>query len=102
MAPGSRRLELSNPKVFLKEAQTVAVGPGKAATVTLPGLCSLTVNTFPNSGTVVVDGIPTQAESDGATPIRMVKGRHSVNVQGRSGAAQSVELSGDFKLNMRF
>jgi hypothetical protein len=100
--PGNHKLELTNLRVFLKESQTVNVSPGQGATVGLPGLCNLIVNTFPNSGTVVVDGVATSAESDGSTPIQVVKGRHSVNVQGRSGAPQSVDLTGDFKLNMRF
>ncbi len=100
--PGSHRLEVSNPRVFLRETLTVTVAPGQVSAVALPGLCSLTVNTFPNSGTVVVDGIATQAESDGNTPIQLVKGRHAVNVHGRAGAAQTVDLTGDFKLNMRF
>lgn len=100
--PGSHRLEVSNPRVFLRETLTVTVAPGQTAAVPLPGLCNLIVNTFPNSGTVVVDGIATQVESDGNTPIQMVKGRHAVNVHGRAGAAQSVDLTGDFKLNMRF
>ncbi|BDU73243.1 serine/threonine-protein kinase [Mesoterricola silvestris] len=101
-APGGHRLEVVNARVFLRETLNVTVAPGQAATVPLPGLCRLTVNTFPNSGTVVVDGIATQVESDGNTPIQVVKGRHAVNVHGRTGAAQSVDLTGDFRLNMRF
>lgn len=100
--PGSHRLEVTNPKVFLKEGQTVTVHPGQATSVTLPGLASLTVNSFPNSGTVVVDGVASQSESDGNSPIRMVKGRHAVNVLGRSAPPQTVDLKDDFKLNMRF
>lgn len=100
--PGNHRLELTNPRVFLKESQTVTVNPGQPTQVTLPGLCNLTVNTFPNSGPVVVDGIATSVESDGTTPIPVVRGRHSITVQGRTGAAQSVDLSGDYKLNMRY
>jgi hypothetical protein len=102
LPPGSHRLELANARVFMKETLTVTVNPGQPCPVNLPGLCNLTVNTFPNSGTVIVDGIATQAESDGSTPIPVVKGRHAVNVQGRSGAPQSVDLTGDFKLNMRY
>jgi predicted Ser/Thr protein kinase len=98
--PGNHKLELSNARVFLKENQTVTVAPGQPVTVTLPGLCHLTVNTFPNSGTVVVDGIASQAESDGVTPIQLVKGHHSVGVQGRP--ARAVELTGDFMLKMPY
>jgi predicted Ser/Thr protein kinase len=100
--PGVHRLELTNAKVYLKETITVTVNPGQPCPVTLPPLYHLTVNTFPNSGTVIVDGIATSTESDGATAIPVVKGRHSVNVQGRSGPPQSVDLTGDFKLNMRY
>ncbi|BDU76794.1 serine/threonine-protein kinase [Mesoterricola sediminis] len=100
--PGSHRLELSNPRVFLRESVTVTLSPGQPTSVGLPGLCSLTVNTFPNSGAVIIDGIPTSVESDGATPIQVVKGRHTVNVQGRSGGNQTVDLTADYKLNMRY
>ena len=80
----------------------MTVNPGQPVTVTLPGLCNLTVSTFPNSGPVIVDGMVTSSESDGNAPIQIVKGRHSVNIQGRSGASQSVDLTGDSSLKMKF
>jgi len=100
--PGARRLELSNPRVFLRESQTVNVSPGQPVAVNLPGLANLTVSTFPNSANIIVDGIPTSVESDGNGSIQMVKGHHTVNVQGRSGASQGVDLSGDYSLKMKF
>jgi len=100
-APGAHRLELTSGKVFLKESRTVTVSPGQTATVALPPLVRLTVETFPNSGTVVLDGIPTQAESDGDSPIEVVRGAHTVTIQGHPGVARQVELEADTPLRFR-
>ena len=89
---GTHRLELSNPKVFYQESRTVNVAPGQTLAVNLPGLSRLTVSTFPTSGLVVVDGVPTVVESDGSTPIAMVKGRHTISIQGRAGSARAVDV----------
>jgi len=100
-APGAHRLELTSGKVFLKESRTVTVSPGQTATVALPPLVRLTVETFPNSGTVVVDGIPTQAESDGGTPIQITRGPHTVSIQGHPGSARPVDLQADTPLRFK-
>jgi serine/threonine-protein kinase len=99
--PGSHRLELSNSRVFFKEAKTVTVSPGATLTVPLPSIVHLTVETFPNSGTVVVDGIPTQAESDGGTPIAVAQGAHTVTIQGHPGVASKVNLQSDQPLRFK-
>jgi hypothetical protein len=90
-SPGSHRLELKSPKVFFKETRTVTVGPGQ----------NLTVETFPNSGTVVVDGTPTQVESDGGTSITLTKGPHTVTIQGHPGSAKQVDLQADTPLRFK-
>jgi len=100
-APGSHRLELSSSRVFFKEARTVAVNPGQTLTVPLPGLVRLTVETFPNSGMVVLDGIPTQVESDGGTPIQVTRGAHTVAIQGHPGSAKPVDLQADTPLRFK-
>jgi len=100
-APGSHKLELSSPRVFFKEAKVVTVGPGQSLTVPLPPTVRLTVETFPNSGTVVVDGIPTQAESDGGTPITVTRGPHTVTIQGHPGSARPVDLQADTPLRFK-
>ena len=100
LPPGTHKMELSNPKVFFKEARTVTVQPGQPCPVSLPGLASITVETFPTSGTVVIDGLPTSVESDGGTSIRVVKGPHTVSIQGRGGS-HSVDVRGDQAVKFR-
>lgn len=92
LPPGSHKLELANPKVFYKESRTVNVAPGQTVAVNLPGLSRLTVSTFPTSGIVVIDGAPTVVESDGSTSISVVKGKHTISIQGKAGSSRSVEV----------
>jgi predicted Ser/Thr protein kinase len=94
LPPGKHTVEFSNPKVFFKETRAITVQPGQPCAIALPGLASITVETFPTSGTVVIDGIATPYESDGSSPIRVVKGSHSVSIQGRGGS-HSVDVKGD-------
>ncbi len=100
-APGSHRLELSSPRVFFREARMVTVGPGQIVTVPLPSTVRLTVETFPNSGMVVLDGIPTQVESDGGTPIQVTRGAHTVTIQGHPGSGKPVNLDADTPLRFK-
>jgi tRNA A-37 threonylcarbamoyl transferase component Bud32 len=100
-APGSHRLDLANGKVYFKEVKTVTVNPGQTLSVALPALARLTVETFPNSGTVVLDGIPTLAESDGGSPIEAVRGPHTVTIQGHPGVVKPVDLQGDTPLKFK-
>jgi hypothetical protein len=100
-AVGSHHLELSNAKVFFKEARTVTVNPGQTLTVPLPGTAKLTVETYPSSGMVLVDGAPTQVESDGGTPIQVALGTHTVSIQGHPGSSRSVDVKGDTPLKFK-
>jgi len=100
-APGSHRLELSSPKVFYKEVRSVTVSPGQTLTVALPATVRLTVETFPNSGIVVLDGIPTQVESDGGTPIQVTRGAHTVAIQGHPGSSRALNLEADTPLRFK-
>jgi tRNA A-37 threonylcarbamoyl transferase component Bud32 len=100
-APGSHRLELSSPRVYFREAKTVTIGPGQTVTVPLPSTVRLTVETFPNSGMVVLDGIPTQVESDGGTPIQVTRGAHTVTIQGHPGSGKPVNLEADTPLRFK-
>jgi predicted Ser/Thr protein kinase len=100
-APGSHRLELGNPRVFFKETKSVTVDPGQTLAVALPGTARLTVETFPGSGTVVVDGIATQVESDGAAAIPVARGNHTVSIQGHPGSARPVDVQGDTPLKFK-
>ena len=92
LPPGSHKLELVNPTVFYKDSRTVTVAPGQTVAVNLPGLAKLTVSTFPTSGAVVVDGTPSVVESDGSASISLVKGKHTISIQGRAGSSRSVEV----------
>ncbi|HWQ08277.1 MAG TPA: serine/threonine-protein kinase [Holophaga sp.] len=92
LRPGSHRLELANGKVFYEESRTVSVVAGQTVAVNLPALAKLTVSTFPSSGIVVVDGVATVVESDGSTPISLVKGKHTISIQGRAGSTRAVDV----------
>lgn len=92
LPPGSYKLELSNPRVFYKDSKSVTVPAGQTVSVPLPGLSRLTVSTFPTSGIIVVDGVPTSVESDGSAPISMVQGRHTISIQGRPGSTKTVDV----------
>jgi hypothetical protein len=67
--------------------------------VALPSLVNLTVS-HPAGDVVIIDGISTGIESDGSTPIRVVKGPHTISIQGRS-ATKSVDLKGDQLISFR-
>ncbi len=100
LPPGTHRVELSNPKVFFKETRTLTIQPGQPCSISLPGLASITVETFPGSGTVIIDGLFTSIDSDGGTAIRVVKGPHTVSIQGRGGS-HSVDVRGDQAVKFR-
>lgn len=101
LPPGIHRLKLTSPKVFYSETRTLTIHPGQPASLSLPGLANLTVETYPSSGIVVIDGLPTGVESDGSTPIRVVKGTHRVTIQGKGASAQTVEVRGDKSLKFK-
>lgn len=92
LPPGSYKLELSNARVFYKDSKSVTVAPGQTVSVPLPGLAKLTVSTFPTSGIVVVDGVPTAVESDGSAAIPVAQGRHTISIQGRPGSTKTVDV----------
>lgn len=99
LSPGTHKLELYNPRVFYKETRTVTVQPGQPLNVILPALVNLTVS-HPAGDVVIIDGLSTGIESDGSTPIRVVKGHHVVSIQGRS-ASQPVDLNADHLIKFR-
>jgi hypothetical protein len=71
-------------------------------TLTVPGLASLTVNTFPGSGKVYVDGQDTGTESDGSSPIQVAQGRHTITVRGPKGTkTETVDVSGNKQLSFQ-
>jgi len=95
--PGPHTLEMYSTRVFFKETRAVTVAAGQTVTIDLPPVYSLTVETYPSSGPVVIDGTVTQAESDGSTPVQVTKGPHRVGIQNRPGSREVV-VQGDFKM----
>jgi riboflavin synthase alpha subunit len=69
--------------------------------VPLPAIVRLTVETYPSSGMVVLDGIPTQVESDGGTAIQVARGAHTVTIQGHPGSGRQVNLETDTPLRFK-
>jgi serine/threonine protein kinase len=95
LPPGSHRLELTSAKHFYKDSRTVSVIAGQTANLVVPGLATLTVETFPGTGKVYVDDQDTGIESDGSS-VQVAQGRHTVSVRGPKGIKhQTVELNGD-------
>jgi len=93
--PGLHKVELASSRHFYKDTRTVSVSAGQVATLALPGLCTLTVETFPGTGKVLVDGQDTGIESDGSS-VQVAQGRHTVTVRGPKGSkTETLELSGD-------
>lgn len=96
LSPGTHQLELTNARHFFKEIRAVTVLAGQTSTVTVPGLATLTVETFPGTGKVLVDGQDSGIESDGSTGIQVAQGRHTITVRGAKGSkTETVDLSGD-------
>jgi hypothetical protein len=94
LPPGEYKIELSNAKVFYKDARALSVSAGQSQTISLPGLVSIKVNSHPGSGLVMVDGQPTTVMSYGEDPISIVKGRHVIGIQGKS-VTKPVDLDRD-------
>jgi len=95
LPPGSHKLELSSPRYFYKDSKTVNIAAGQTESVSLPGLSHLIVSTFPSSGTVMIDGVATAVESDGSTPVQVVKGKHTISIQGKGNSSHSVDVDKD-------
>ncbi len=90
LPPGKTcKLELSNSQVFFKEVRTLTATPGKPISIPLPGIVRITVNTRPGSGIVTIDGISSGVESIGIDSIRVVKGPHTIGIQGRAASIKT-------------
>ena len=95
LPPGPHKLELASTRHFYKDSRAVSIVAGQTATLTVPELATLTVDTFPGQGKVLVDGQDAGIESDGSS-VQVAQGRHSVTVRGPKGSkTETVELSGD-------
>ncbi|MDP1830656.1 MAG: serine/threonine-protein kinase [Geothrix sp.] len=95
LKPGSHKLELTSARHFYKDTRAVTVIAGQATALTVPGLATLTVETFPGTGKVLVDGRDTGIESDGSS-IQVARGRHTITVRGPKGTrTETVDLGGN-------
>ena len=96
LPPGTYQLDLLSTRYYYKDARAITVSPGQTATLSVPGLASLTVNTFPGSGKVLVDGQDTGTESDGSSPVQVALGRHTITVRGPKGTkTETLDVTGD-------
>jgi hypothetical protein len=96
LPPGTHRLELNSPLRFYRDIRTVDIVAGQTAALILPGLVTLTVETFPGTGKILVDGQDTGIESDGGTGIQLARGRHTITVRGAKGSkTETVDLDKD-------
>ncbi|MBI4914152.1 MAG: serine/threonine protein kinase [Acidobacteria bacterium] len=100
LAPGKHKVELSAPKYFFRETRTITVQAGQTATLNLPPTARLTVETFPGTGMVTIDGQATDVESTGDKAITLAAGTHVVGFAGK-GTKQSVEVRGDQKVRIK-
>jgi predicted Ser/Thr protein kinase len=95
LPPGPHQLELTNPHHFYKDTRAVTISAGQTATLPVPALVTLTVETFPGTGKVLVDGQDTGIESDGSS-VQIAQGRHTITVRGaKSSKTETLDLHGD-------
>ncbi len=96
--PGAHKLELSNASVFYHDSRSISASPGQTIPIGVPGTARISVETFPGSDKVSVDGTPTGVESDGSGSIAVSKGRHVVSVKGTK---KPVDITGDQKVSFK-
>lgn len=94
LAEGTHQLELSAPKVYFKERRTVHILKGIPTSIFLPTLVKVKINTTPEYGLVVIDGIPTHVESTGSEVITLAAGSHTIGFEGKT-AQKTLEIQKD-------
>jgi serine/threonine protein kinase len=98
LPPGTHSLELSSALCFYKDTRTVNLVAGQTTALTVPGLATLTVETYPGTGKVFVDDQDARIESD-ASSIRVALGRHKITVRGPQGIkTENIDVTGDRQL----
>ncbi|HJV22170.1 MAG TPA: serine/threonine-protein kinase [Holophagaceae bacterium] len=96
LTPGSHKVELASPKHFFKETRTLSVAPGQGSPLNLPGLATITVETFPGTGRVSIDGLDAGIESDQSS-VTVAHGTHTITVRGPKGIKSVTETIGGDK-----
>ncbi|WP_257308922.1 serine/threonine-protein kinase [Geothrix fuzhouensis] len=95
LPPGTHKVDMASAKHYFKDSRSLSVIAGQTAPLNLPALATLTVETFPGTGKVLVDGQDTGIESDGSS-VKVAEGRHTITVRGPKGSKnETVELHGD-------
>jgi serine/threonine protein kinase len=95
LPPGTHKVELSSVLYFYKDHRVVAVVAGQTSALTVPGLATLTVETFPGTGKVFVDDQDAHIESDRSS-IQLAEGHHTVTVRGPNSIKhQPVDVRGN-------
>lgn len=95
LAPGTHKVEFASGKFFFKETRTITVNPGQGSALVLPNVASVTVETFPGTGRVFIDGADAGIESDQSS-VTVAHGTHTITVKGPKGSKSVTEnISGD-------
>ena len=101
LEPGTHKVELAHAKVFFKETRTVTITAGQGSTLPLPGTATLTVETFPGTGRVYIDGLDAGIESD-LSPVTVSHGTHTITVKGaRTSKTVTESIGGDRALKFQ-
>jgi tRNA A-37 threonylcarbamoyl transferase component Bud32 len=94
LAQGTHKLELSSAKYFFQEVKPVSVGAGQVIALNLPALATVSVETYPTSGRVFVDGRDAGIDSDNSS-IQIAQGTHAITVRGARTKTETVNITGD-------
>ena len=95
LSPGTHKVDMASAKYYFKDSRSLSVIAGQTAPLNLPAFATLTVETFPGTGKVLVDGQDTGIESDGSS-VKVAEGRHTITVRGPKGSRnETVEVRGD-------
>ncbi len=99
--PGTHKVELSNGKYFYRDSRSVTITAGQPSALSVPGLATLTVDTFPGTGHVFIDGQDAGIESDNSA-VQVCQGHHTVSIRSPQGTRnESVDISGDKRLKIQ-
>ncbi len=96
LAPGLHKIELQNPRLFFRDSRSVTISPAQGSALTVPGTSTITVETYPGTGRVFIDGMDTGIESDQSS-VTVTHGTHTITVKGPKGSKSVTESIGGDK-----
>lgn len=92
LPPGAHRVEFVSTRYFYKDSRNINIEAGQATAIRLPGLLTLTVETYPGTGRVLVDNQDAGIESDRSS-IQIAPGRHRITIRGpRDSKTETLDL----------